>query len=92
MSEADTITANSHSSMPDAIVVAIRNMLVDSALPDEDFAGAAESLGEAAAFVAATAMQRVFEEAQRLSGLTDDDVEELAEGFEPAPSEPGTSA
>lgn len=39
-----------------------------------------------------TAMQRVFEAAQRLSGLTDDDIQELAEGFEPAPSEPGTSA
>ena len=58
MSEAETITANSNSSAPEAIVSAIRDMLVDSALPDEEFAGAAESLGEAAAFVAATAMQR----------------------------------
>lgn len=38
------------------------------------------------------AMQRVFEAAQALSGLTDEDVQELAEGFAPAPSEPGTSA
>jgi hypothetical protein len=40
----------------------------------------------------AVAMQRVFEAAQKLSGLTDEDVEELAEGFDPAPDEPGTSA
>lgn len=38
-----------------------------------------------------TAMQRVFDAAQRLSGLSDADIEELVEGFAPAPSEPGTS-
>ena len=33
----------------------------------------------------AVALQRVFKVAQRLSGLTDDDVEELAEGLEDIP-------
>lgn len=47
-----------------------------------------EALGEKSA----EAMTRVFEVAQRLSGLTDADVEELAEGFAAAPSEPSTSA
>ncbi len=39
-----------------------------------------------------TAMQRVFDTAQRLAGLSDADVEELVEGFGRAPSEAGTSA
>ena len=33
----------------------------------------------------AVALQRVFKVAQRLSGITDDDVEELAEGLEDRP-------
>jgi len=39
----------------------------------------------------AAALGRVFEVAQRLSGLTDDDVTELAEGFGDAPSDGSTS-
>jgi len=35
----------------------------------------------------AAALQRVFKVAQRLSGLTDDDVEELAEGLKDNPLE-----
>lgn len=48
----------------------------------------AAALGEKSA----VAMQRVFEAAQHLSGLTDEDIEELAEGFKPAPDEPSPSA
>ena len=39
----------------------------------------------------AAALQRVFEVAQRLSGITDDDVEELAEGLEDLPFEGSAS-
>lgn len=39
----------------------------------------------------AAALERVFDAARKLSGLTEDDVEELAEGFDSAPSEPATS-
>jgi hypothetical protein len=35
----------------------------------------------------AAAIQRIFKVAQRLSGLADDEVEELVEGFEPGPSD-----
>lgn len=37
------------------------------------------------------ALDRVWEAARNLSGLSDDDVEELAEGFEDAPSDGSTS-
>jgi hypothetical protein len=40
----------------------------------------------------ATALQRVFDVARKLSGLSPEDVEELAEDFEPAPSDVSTSA
>jgi hypothetical protein len=40
----------------------------------------------------AAALERVFDEARKLSGLTEGDVEELAEGFGDAPNEPSTSA
>ena len=40
----------------------------------------------------AAALERVFDAARKLSGLTDDDVEELAEGFGDAPSGDSTSA
>lgn len=39
----------------------------------------------------AAALQRVFDVARKLSGLTDEDVEELAEGFGDAPSDDSTS-
>lgn len=39
----------------------------------------------------ATALERVFDVARRLSGLSDEDIEELAEGFGDAPSEASTS-
>lgn len=39
----------------------------------------------------AKALNRVFEAAQKLSGLTDEDVAELAEDFADAPSESSTS-
>lgn len=39
----------------------------------------------------AAALQRVFEVAQKLSGITDDDVEELAEGLEDSPFEGSAS-
>ena len=40
----------------------------------------------------ASALERVFDVARRLSGLSEDDVEELAEGFGGAPSDGSTSA
>jgi hypothetical protein len=40
----------------------------------------------------AAALERVFDAARRLSGLSEDDVEELAEGFGGAPSGGSTSA
>lgn len=40
----------------------------------------------------ASALERVFDVARRLSGLSEEDVEELAEGFAPAPSDGSTSA
>lgn len=39
----------------------------------------------------AQALDRVFDAARKLSGLSDEDVEELAEGFGDAPSEGSTS-
>lgn len=39
----------------------------------------------------ALALERVFDAARRLSGLSDEDVEELVEGFDDAPSERSTS-
>lgn len=47
---------------------------------------------EALGAKSATAMTRVFVAAQRLSGLSDEDVEELTEGFGLAPSEGSISA
>lgn len=40
----------------------------------------------------AAALERVFDAARKLSGLTEDDVEELAEGFGDAPNDGSTSA
>jgi hypothetical protein len=40
----------------------------------------------------AQALDRVFDAARRLSGLSDEDIEELAEGFGDAPSEGSISA
>ena len=40
----------------------------------------------------AAALERVFDKARHLSGLSEDDVEELAQGFESAPSGGSTSA
>lgn len=51
---------------------------------DED----AIALGDKSAY----ALERVFDAARRLSGLSEDDVEELAESFAPAPSDGSTSA
>lgn len=39
----------------------------------------------------AAALERVFDVSRHLSGLTEDDVEELAEGLGPAPSDASTS-
>lgn len=39
----------------------------------------------------AAALERVFDVARKLSGLTDNDVEELAEGFGDAPNDGSTS-
>jgi hypothetical protein len=39
----------------------------------------------------AAALDRLFEAAQRLSGLSDEDVKEMEEGFEPAPNGASTS-
>lgn len=39
----------------------------------------------------AVALERVWESARRLSGLSEEDVEELAEGFPDAPSDGSTS-
>lgn len=39
----------------------------------------------------ASALERVFDAARKLSGLSEGDVEELAEGFDAAPSEGSTS-
>lgn len=49
--------------------------------------GDAEALGDKSAAV----MQRLFETAQRLSGLSDDDVEELTEGFASGQSDASSS-
>lgn len=40
----------------------------------------------------AAALERLFEAAQRLSGMTDDDLRELEQGFDGARSEPSISA
>ncbi|GAB3856580.1 hypothetical protein GCM10029963_53190 [Micromonospora andamanensis] len=40
----------------------------------------------------AAALGRVYDVAQRLAGLTDEDVDELTEDFTPGPNEPSTSA
>lgn len=40
----------------------------------------------------AAALDRCFKAAQRLSGMSDDDIEELVEDFEDDPSGPSTSA
>ena len=59
MSEAETTTTdNQTNAAPEAIVSAIRGVLADSALPDEEFKGAVETLGEAADFVAGVALRR----------------------------------
>lgn len=39
----------------------------------------------------ASALERVFDVARKLSGLGEDDVEELAEGFDDAPNDGSTS-
>ena len=39
----------------------------------------------------ASALERVFDVARNLAGLSENDVEELAEGVEPAPSDGSTS-
>ena len=39
----------------------------------------------------AVPLDRVAVAAQKLNGITDEDIEELAEGFEDAPNEPSTS-
>lgn len=39
----------------------------------------------------AAALDRVAQAAQKLNGISDEDIEELAEGFENAPSEDSTS-
>lgn len=74
-------------------LVNVRARLVALAVVDETGArmfddADVKALGEKSG----VALQRVFEVAQRLSGMTDEDIEELAEGFADAPSEPGTSA
>ena len=46
-----------------------------------------EALGKKSA----KALDRVFTAAQKLNGFTDEDVEELAKGFDSAPSESSTS-
>lgn len=74
-------------------LVNVRARLIALTVVDE--AGArmfTDKDAEALGAKSATAMQRVFEAAQKLSGLTEDDIEELAEGFADAPSELGTSA
>lgn len=39
----------------------------------------------------AAALERVFDVARKLSGLTEEDIEELVEGFESAPADGSTS-
>ena len=53
--------------------------------------GSGHDLIKALSEKSAAALQRVFEVAQRLSGITDDDVEELAEGLEDIPFEGSAS-
>lgn len=48
----------------------------------------AEALGKKSA----SALERVFKMAQKLSGMTEDDMKELSEGFKPAQSGGSTSA
>ena len=61
MSQSDSTTASPDTGAPHppaSIVEAIRTTLTDSALPDEEFETSADSLAEAAAFVAGAAMRR----------------------------------
>lgn len=70
----------------------IRARLVAMACVDSDGARLfTDSDVDALGDKSAAAMERVFDVARTLSGLTDDDVEELAEGFGDAPSEGSTS-
>lgn len=71
----------------------LRGKLVSLSCVDEDGARLfsdedADALGDKSA----AALERVFDVARKLSGLSDDDVEELAEGFDNAPSGGSTSA
>jgi hypothetical protein len=71
----------------------LRGRLVSLSCVDEDGARIftdedAIALGDKSA----AALERVFDVARRLSGLSEDDVKELAEGFESAPSAGSTSA
>jgi hypothetical protein len=70
----------------------VRAKLVSLSVVDEDGGRLfsdddAEALGEKSA----AALDRVFDAARRLSGLSEDDIEELAEGFGDAPSGGSTS-
>ena len=70
----------------------LRGKLVSLSVVDEDggrlFSDEdADALGDKSA----AALERVFDVARRLSGLSEDDVTELAEGFGPAPSDGSTS-
>lgn len=71
----------------------MRARLVAYSIVDEDGgrmfqAEDIEALGDKSA----AALERVFDVARKLSGLSSDDVEELAEGFGNAPSAGSTSA
>lgn len=70
----------------------LRGRLVSLSCVDEDGARLftdedAIALGDKSA----SALERVFDVARKLSGLSEDDVEELAEGFAPAPNDGSTS-
>jgi hypothetical protein len=71
----------------------LRGRLVSLSCVDEDGSRIftdedAISLGDKSA----AALERVFDVARKLSGLSEDDVKELAEGFAPAPNDGSTSA
>jgi len=76
--------ANLQNARSKLVVLSVRN-------PDGSRTFAEAQIGEISA-KSASALNRIFKKALELSGMGEDDVEELTLGFDDAPSEPSTSA